>query len=106
VVPFKLWRAAVTLAAAPCAATILAPTASAAGADVVIADLQNDGYIVQINWINGFNTKPLPECTVTNVNDPSSAPMKPGDTVYVDVRCPNHDYDDDGGSFGVGIGIG
>ena len=71
----------------------------------MIADLQNKGYLVQINWTNGFNTKPLDQCTVTNVNNPSSDPPKPGDTVYVDVRCPNHDYDD-GGSFGVGIGIG
>lgn len=103
--PYKFWRLVVTLAAPFAVAIVVAPTASAAGADVAIADLQNQGYIVQINWINGFNTKPLAECTVTNVNDPSSAPVKPGDTVYVDVRCPNHDYDD-GGSFGVGIGIG
>ena len=96
---------AVTLAAGVAAAIIVAPTASADGADVVIADLQNQGYLVQINWINGFDTKPLSECTVTNVNNPSSDPPKAGDTVYADVRCPNHDYGD-GGSFGVGIGIG
>ncbi len=87
-------------------AIIAAPTASASGADAAIADLQAEGYVVQINWINGFDTKALSLCTVTNVNNPdrSGAPPKPGDTVYVDVRCPNHDYDD-GGSFGIGIGF-
>jgi hypothetical protein len=87
------------------AAVILAPTASAAGADAVISQLQNEGYLVQINWLSGFNTKPLSQCTVTNVNNPSSDPPKPGDTVYADVRCPNNDYDE-GGDFGFGIGIG
>jgi hypothetical protein len=87
-------------------AIIAAPTASASGADATIADLQAQGYNVQINWVNGFDTKALSECTVTNVNNPdhSGAPPKAGDTVYVDVRCPNHDYDD-GGSFGVGVGF-
>lgn len=101
---FKVGCAVVPLLAAA-AATIVAPPASAAGADAVISDLQSQGYLVQINWISGFNTKPLAQCTVTNVNNPSSDPSKPGDTVYVDVRCPNNDHDD-GGDFGVGIGIG
>jgi hypothetical protein len=84
------------------AAVITAPTATASGADATIADLQSEGYVVNVNYPNGFDTKPLAECTVTNVNNPSSSP-KPGDTVYVDVTCPNHD--DDGG-FGFGAGIG
>jgi hypothetical protein len=101
---FKLGCVGVTLWAAA-AAIIVAPTASAAGADAVISELQNQGYLVQINWISGFNTKPLSQCTVTNVNNPSSDPPKPGDTVYADVRCPNNDYDE-GGDFRVEIGIG
>jgi hypothetical protein len=32
----------------------------------------------------------LAVCTVTRVNNPSSSPPKTGDTVYVDVECPNH----------------
>jgi hypothetical protein len=100
---FKLVCVGVTVWAAA-AAIIVAPTASAAGADAVISDLQNQGYLVQINWISGFNTKPLSQCTVTNVNNPSSDPPKPGDTVYADVRCPNNDFE--GGDVGVGIGIG
>ncbi|MDF2848448.1 MAG: hypothetical protein K0R97_2430 [Oerskovia sp.] len=89
-------------------AVVGAPSASASGADAIIADLQSQGYLVQINWINGYDTKPLSQCTVTGINNPdhSGAPMKVGDNVYVDVRCPNHW--DDGGSFtgGVGIGLG
>jgi hypothetical protein len=80
-----------------------APMAAASGADATIADLQAQGYLVQINWINGA-TKSLPQCTVTGVNNPSSSPPKSGDTVYVDVKCPNHDYED--GDVGIGIGIG
>jgi hypothetical protein len=103
--PFKSWRVAAMIAACGGGAAIaFAPTASAAGADAVVADLQNQGYLVQINWINGA-TKELARCTVVNVNNPSSSAPKPGDTVYVDVKCPNHE-DDDGGSFGGGISIG
>ena len=96
----------VGMAVIAASAIIGAPSASASGADAAIADLQAQGYIVQINWINGFNTKSLSQCTVTNVNNPdrSGAPPKVGDTLYVDVRCPNHDYDD-GGSIGIGIGF-
>jgi len=82
-----------------------APMAAASGADATIADLQAQGYLVQINWINGA-TKSLSQCTVTGVNNPSSAPPKPGDNVYVDVRCPNHEDDDVGIGIGIGIGIG
>jgi hypothetical protein len=82
-----------------------APPAGASGADTVIADLQAKGYDVQINWVNGFDTQQLSDCTVTGVNNPdhSGAPAKPGATVYVSVTCPNHP---DEGSFGFGAGIG
>jgi hypothetical protein len=93
-----------SLVAGAIVSTLLcAPTAAASGADTTIADLQAQGYVVNVNYLNGAS-KALSECTVTNVNNPSSSPQ-PGDTVYVDVRCPNHD-DGDGGSFGVGVGIG
>jgi hypothetical protein len=70
-----------------------APVASAHGADAVIGDLQAEGYTVNINWINGFNTQQLSDCTVVRVNNPSSNPdPMPGDTVYVDVTCPNNLY--------------
>jgi hypothetical protein len=95
--------AALLVAGAALTALTGAPMASASGADATIAELQARGYLVQINWINGAS-KSLPLCTVVGVNNPSSAPPKPGDTVYVDVRCPNHE--DDYGDVGIGIGIG
>lgn len=101
-------RVLVSVAALAAAALAGAPVAGADGADAVIADLENQGYIVRINWVNGYDTKPLPSCTVVSVNNPdrSGAPPRTGDVVYVDVRCPNHDDDDPGGDFGIGIGIG
>jgi hypothetical protein len=70
-----------------------APLARAHGADAVINDLQGERYIVNINWLNGFNMQQLPDCTVVRVNNPSSNPEPvPGDTVYVDVSCPNNLY--------------
>jgi hypothetical protein len=99
-------RAVAAAALSSAAALVGAPGASAAGADAVITDLQAQGYIVHINWLTGFDTKPLSQCTVTNINNPdhSGAPMQLGDAVYVDVRCPNHD--DEFGDFGIGVGIG
>lgn len=98
---------ALLLLAGAVAALVAAPVANAAGADRAISDLQAQGYLVQINWVNGFDTKPLSQCTVTKVDNPdrSGAPPQPGATLYVDVTCPNHDYAD-GGSFGFGIGVG
>lgn len=85
-------------------AMIGAPIASGAGADAEIADLEAQGYSVQVNWLNGFNTQPLSQCTVVGVNNPdhSGAPPEVGDTVYVDVRCPNHP--DEGGDVSIGVG--
>jgi hypothetical protein len=92
----KLSYAAVLLVVGGAAMSIAAaPIAAASGADSVIADLQAQGDDVQINWVNGFDTEPLSICTVTNVNNPdhSGGASKAGATVYVDVSCPNHDYD-------------
>lgn len=86
-------------AAALIAAFALAPTA---GADVnnaqgsaadVINHLQSQGYLVQINWTNGFDIQPLELCRVTGVNNPGNtkASGRNSPTVYVDVQCPNHD---------------
>ena len=100
------WVSAVATAAAlTVAAAAGAPTARAAGADAVIADLEAQGYIVHINWLNGYDTKPLAYCTVVGVNNPnrSGGPPATGDSVYVDVRCPNHIDGDTGGEFGIGV---
>ncbi|MDT5081950.1 MAG: hypothetical protein QOJ80_6587 [Mycobacterium sp.] len=101
----KSMATASLVAGAAVSMLICAPTAAASGADAAIADLEAAGYVVNVNYLNGAS-KALSQCTVTNVNNPSSSP-KPGDTLYVDVMCPNHDDDDDGnGSFTFGIGVG
>ncbi|MEZ0052547.1 hypothetical protein ABIA30_003565 [Mycobacterium sp. MAA66] len=93
-----IWLAAV---GAGCAATIsVAPPAAADSYDIggsaadVVNNLQSEGYLVQINWVAGFDTEPLDVCWVTGVNNPGN--FKPGGphgaTVYVDVQCPNHDW--------------
>lgn len=82
-----------------------APVSSRGPADATINDLEAQGYNVQINWVNGFDTKPLSECWVTGVNNPGDLPPSEDTftTVYVDVACPNGD---DGPGFSVGAGIG
>ena len=85
--------AALLVAGGATAASIAgAPLAAADGADDVIADLQGQGYLVQINWLTGYATEPLSICTVTGVNNPNHPDKGPksGETVYVDVSCPNH----------------
>jgi hypothetical protein len=94
------------LGLAPVAAADPSALANGRRADSVIDDLRAKGYNVAINWVSGFDTKPLSQCWVTGINDPGSESPADGAfvTVYVDVRCPNGD--DEGGDFGVGIGFG
>jgi hypothetical protein len=111
-----LKRDAITLLAAAAAASIaFAPLAAAepvwpvAGAESAadtISDLEDQGYIVQINWANGYSNVPLEKCRVDAIHNPdrSAEPLPPENTtVYVDVNCP---HDDDWNRFGIGIGIG
>jgi hypothetical protein len=95
--------AAASIVASPLATADPPPSYDGQSASIAIDDLRAQGYDVRINWLNG-NTKPLPLCRVTRVNDPNSSPPPPGvfTTVYVDVECPNHD---DGG-FGFSAGLG
>jgi hypothetical protein len=82
--------AALLAAAGTVALIAAAPIAAAYGADNTIADLEAQGYTVQINWVHGFDTEPLWVCTVTGINNPnSSATPKTSTTLYVDVTCPN-----------------
>jgi hypothetical protein len=92
---------AAAIAVAPVAAAEPVPHGSA---DTVINELKSEGYIVQINWVSGFNTEQLDVCQVTGVNIPGDSPES-RTTAYVDVSCPNHP-DEDSGSFGIGLGIG
>lgn len=93
------------MASPPAMSDSFSPVAGGRSASATIEDLQAEGYDVRINWTTGFDTKPLTECWVTGVNNPSHEAPTEGvfTTIYVDVACPNGD---DGPSFGVGVGIG
>lgn len=95
----SLLIAAAAVAVAPVAA---ADPVSHGSASTVIDDLKSQGYLVQINWVSGYNTEPLDVCQVTGINIPGDTPAS-RTTAYVDVSCPNHP--DDGG-FGFGVGTG
>lgn len=69
---------------------VAAPPAHANGADAVIRDFEDEGYIVRINWLNGNKPTVLPRCTVVRVNNPSSDEPAEGDVVWADVACPNN----------------
>lgn len=71
------------------AALLTSPQASADGADAVVAELEAKDYLVQVNWLNGFDVAPLARCTVVQIHNPNTAADAAGGTVYVDVRCPN-----------------
>ncbi|CAN5369581.1 hypothetical protein BH09ACT8_BH09ACT8_05120 [soil metagenome] len=70
-------------------AILTSSPATADGADAVVAELQSQDYLVQINWLNGFDVAPLARCTVVEIHNPNNASDAAGGTVYVDVRCPN-----------------
>ena len=74
------------------AAIAVAPIAAAypGSASATVTDLQNEGYIVHINWVNG-RTQQLDDCWVTGVNIPGDTPES-RTTAYVDVSCPNSLY--------------
>jgi hypothetical protein len=80
------------------------PVTGGQSASSTIDDLEGQGYDVRINWLTGFDTKPLTQCRVTGIHNPGNlAPSKDTfTTVYVDVVCPNGDD----GAFDFGVGIG
>jgi hypothetical protein len=80
------------------------PSAGDQSADATVDDLKAQGYDVQINWVNGYSTRPLWECSVPAIHNPNrtDAPPDTFTTVYVDVSCP--DYSDDS-DFGFGFGF-
>jgi hypothetical protein len=83
-------------AAAGVAAIALVPSAAAdpdihtESATAVIADLQKQGYTVEINGVPSGDTSLLTNCTVTEIHNPGNATPDPAvtTTVYVDVACP------------------
>lgn len=95
------------VAAGAVASIAAAPIAAADGsASATIADLQAQGYDVQINWVRGASRVPLYYCTVTGINNPNRTGNPPDPltltTVYVDVLCPDDEW---GGGFGFGAGF-
>jgi hypothetical protein len=87
----KLRRFAVLLIAAVAVAVAPVAAASPGSARDTIDDLEGEGYIVHINWLNGFNSQQLDICWVTGVNIPGDTPDI-RTTAYVDVRCPNNEW--------------
>jgi hypothetical protein len=82
------------------------PVAGAESAEATIADLEDQGYHVQVNWVSGVSNVSLSQCKVLAIHNPDNSPgsERTFTTVYVDVSCPNRD-DDFSGGIGVGIGF-
>ena len=83
------------------------PVAGAQSAEATIAELQAQGYGVQINWVSGQSSVPLSRCSVKAIHNPDRSPGSENTftTVYVDVSCPN-EHDDDWVWRGNGFGFG
>jgi hypothetical protein len=77
------------------AANPVFPAPGSGSAETVIDELTAQGYNVQINWVSGVSSRPLSECRVLAIHNPSdtAGPPTTFTTVYVDVSCPNHDSD-------------
>ena len=71
------------------------PVGGGEPADATIADLEDQGYTVQINWVTGYPTVPLSECWVDAVHNPDgpATSKDPLAIVYVDIGCPSNDFD-------------
>jgi hypothetical protein len=68
------------------------PTAGSQPADIIISELEDEGYTVAINWVGGTSSLPLSSCRVNDIHNPNrGVPPLPTSqvTVYVDVQCPN-----------------
>jgi hypothetical protein len=96
---------ATSIVAAPIAAADPAwPVAGAESAADTVRDLQDQGYSVAINWVNGHQGSDLSRCSVSAIYNPDRSAVSPppeSTTVYVDVQCPH----DDRGGVGIGFGF-
>ena len=79
-----------SLVAAGAMLIAFAPNAAADSAQATIDALQNQGYVVAINWVDGNTNAPLATCRVVAVHNPdsSAASSSSATTVYVDLSCP------------------
>jgi hypothetical protein len=99
-----LGAVAALIAAAPAvSADPVWPVPGAQSAAATIADLQAQGYDVRINWVSGRSSVDLSRCSVSAIHNPDRSATGPTTftTVYVDVSCPNDDWDTGGISIGV-----
>ena len=101
--PSMLWRSVVVLAGVTAALMASTPVAGADSAQATIDDLQAQGYIVAINWVDGNTGAPLGTCHVVAIHNPDSSggDATSATTVYVDLACPHEQA-----PVGVGVGVG
>jgi hypothetical protein len=98
-----LRQSVAALIGAAVAPMALASSASADSAQYTIDQLQAQGYVVAINWVDGNTGAPLSTCRVVAVHNPDSSPSESttATTVYVDLSCPRQEA-----PVGIGVGIG
>lgn len=91
------------LVATAVAPIVFASAASADTAQSTVDELQSQGYLVAINWVDGNTGAPLSSCRVVAVHNPDSSPgeSSTATTVYVDLACPRQQA-----PIGIGVGIG
>ena len=96
-------RSVAAFIGAVAAPVVFASVVSADPAQYTIDQLQAQGYIVAINWVDGNTGAPLSTCRVVAVHNPDSSPgeSSTATTVYVDLSCPHRDA-----PVGIGVGIG
>jgi hypothetical protein len=66
------------------------PDIDTESAAAVIEELQEQGYVVNVNGVPSGNTALLTTCKVTTINNPTTAAPSPAGTttISVDVACP------------------
>ena len=76
--------AAMSLAFAPIAAADppALPEPGSEDAASTISDLKDQGYSVQLNWVNGSPNASMDQCSVDDINTVE------GNVAYVAVDCP------------------
>lgn len=86
---------ALTLALSPTASADPSnwPQPGSQPADVILRDLEGQGFEVAINWINNGKGVPLARCQVSGYHAPGMIDeIDPASTtVYMDVVCPDED---------------
>ncbi|TGD85611.1 hypothetical protein BayCH28_21550 [Mycolicibacterium sp. CH28] len=101
--PSMLLRSVIVVAGLTVALMASTSVAEADSAQATIDDLQAQGYIVAINWVDGNTGAPLGTCHVVAVHNPddSGGDATTATTVYVDLACPRQQA-----PVGIGVGIG